>query len=117
LVGTYCLKFGAILKSWPKIKVCLLSNSCWVISSETNFFLVVSIFSINLVTLIFLVKPIKPIAPIDSITLINQVKLIKSIGLIDALPTPRRTQMWVPVENNGRRRSRGMLPGSQHFEG
>ncbi len=83
LVGTYCLKLGAVLKSWPKVKVCLLPNSCWVISSKTNFFFVVIIFSINLVTLIFLVKLIKPIAPIGSITSVNLVKLIKSIGLID----------------------------------
>jgi hypothetical protein len=83
LVVTYYLKFGAILKSWPKIRVCLLSNNCWVISSKIKIFLVVLVFSINLVVLIFLVKPIKPIAPIDSITLIDPVKLIKSIGLID----------------------------------
>jgi len=35
----------------------------------------------------------------------------------DAFPTPWKTQMWVQVENIGRRRSRGMLPNSQHFEG
>ncbi len=28
-----------------------------------------------------------------------------------------RLQMWVWSENNGRTRSRGMLLGSQHFEG
>jgi len=32
-------------------------------------------------------------------------------------PIPWRTQMWVQVENNGRGRSRGTLPSSQHFEG
>jgi hypothetical protein len=36
---------------------------------------------------------------------------------IDALPTPWRTQMWVQVKDNGKGRSRGMLPNSQHFEG
>jgi hypothetical protein len=35
----------------------------------------------------------------------------------DALPTPWRTQMWVQVKDNGRRRSRDALPSSQHFEG
>ncbi len=28
LVATYCIKFEAILKSWPKVNVCLLSNNC-----------------------------------------------------------------------------------------
>jgi hypothetical protein len=35
----------------------------------------------------------------------------------DALLTPQRTQMWAQVGNNGRRRSWGTLPSSQHFEG
>jgi hypothetical protein len=35
----------------------------------------------------------------------------------DALPTPRKTQMWVQVEDNERGRSWGTLPSSQHFEG
>ncbi len=35
----------------------------------------------------------------------------------DARPTPQRTQMWVQAKNNGRGRSRGTLPSSQHFEG
>jgi hypothetical protein len=35
----------------------------------------------------------------------------------DALPTPWGTQMWVQVEKKEKRRSRGTLPGSQHFEG
>jgi hypothetical protein len=35
----------------------------------------------------------------------------------DALPTPRRTQMRVQVENSGRRKNRGTFPSSQHFEG
>ncbi len=36
---------------------------------------------------------------------------------IDALPTPYRTQMWVQVKDNRRRRSWDALPSSQHFEG
>jgi hypothetical protein len=36
---------------------------------------------------------------------------------VDALPTPWRTQMWVQVKDNGRGRSRGTFPSSQHFEG
>jgi hypothetical protein len=36
---------------------------------------------------------------------------------IDTLPTSQRTQMWAQVGNNRRRKSRGMLPSSQHFEG
>jgi hypothetical protein len=35
----------------------------------------------------------------------------------DALPTPWRTQMWVQVKDNGRRRSRDALPSSQHLRG
>ncbi len=35
----------------------------------------------------------------------------------DALPTPWKTQMWIQVENSGRRRSRGTFLSSQHFEG
>jgi hypothetical protein len=35
----------------------------------------------------------------------------------DTLSTPWRTQMWVQVEDSGRKRSRGMLPSSQHFQG
>jgi alpha-galactosidase/6-phospho-beta-glucosidase family protein len=38
-------------------------------------------------------------------------------SIIDALPTFQRTQMWVQVENNGRGKSRGTFPSSQHFEG
>jgi hypothetical protein len=37
--------------------------------------------------------------------------------LIDALPTPQRTQTWVQVENSERGRGWGTLPSSQHFEG
>jgi hypothetical protein len=40
-----------------------------------------------------------------------------SHSLVDALPTPWRTQMWVQVKDSGRRRSRDALPSSQHFEG
>jgi len=36
---------------------------------------------------------------------------------VDALPTPRRTKMWVQIENNGRGKIWGTLPNSQHFEG
>jgi hypothetical protein len=35
----------------------------------------------------------------------------------DTLPTPQRTQMWAQVGNSGRRRNRGTLLTSQHFEG
>jgi hypothetical protein len=35
----------------------------------------------------------------------------------DALPTLQRTQMWAQIGNNERRRSRGTLPSSQHFQG
>jgi hypothetical protein len=35
------------------------------------------------------------------------------LGLFnDALPTPWRTQMWVQVKDNGRKRSRDALPSS-----
>jgi len=36
---------------------------------------------------------------------------------VDTLPIPWRTQKWVQVQDNGRGRSRGTLPNSQHFEG
>jgi hypothetical protein len=39
------------------------------------------------------------------------------ITSFDALPIPWGTQMWVQLEDNGRERSRGMLPTSQHFDG
>jgi hypothetical protein len=35
----------------------------------------------------------------------------------DMFPTPWRIQMWVQIEDNGRARSRGTLPSSQHFRG
>jgi hypothetical protein len=50
LATTCCLKFGAFLKNWPKIKVCLFYNNYWVIYFQINFFLVIPIFLINLVT-------------------------------------------------------------------
>jgi len=34
LTPTYCFKFEVVLKTWPKVKVCLFSNSCCVISSK-----------------------------------------------------------------------------------
>jgi hypothetical protein len=37
--------------------------------------------------------------------------------LHDALPTPRRTQMWVQVKDSRRESSWGTFPNSQHFEG
>ncbi len=43
LATTYCFKFGTILKSWPNVRVCLLSNNCWLISSKTKNVLVVLI--------------------------------------------------------------------------
>ncbi len=83
LTITYCLKFGAILKSWPKVRVCLLSNSFWVISSKIDFFGVVLVYLINLVAHVFLIKSINSVAPIDPITLVDLEKSIKSIGQID----------------------------------
>jgi hypothetical protein len=35
----------------------------------------------------------------------------------DTLPTPWGTQMWVQTENNESVRSRGTLPGLEHFGG
>jgi hypothetical protein len=32
-------------------------------------------------------------------------------------PNSLKTQVWVKVENSGKKRSRGTLPNSQHFEG
>jgi hypothetical protein len=49
------LKFKAILKSWPNVKVCLLSNSSWLISSKTKNVLVVLVGSVALVVPITLV--------------------------------------------------------------
>ncbi len=86
LATTHCFKSRTILKNWPKINVCLLSNSCWVISSKINKKLVIPIAMIfpiylvelvNLIALINLVDPIKLVGPIDSIG------PIKLVGLID----------------------------------
>ncbi len=41
LIATYSFKFGTNLKNWPNMKVCLLSNNCWLISSKTKNVLVV----------------------------------------------------------------------------
>ncbi len=80
LATTYCLKSGAILKSWPKVRVYLLSNSCWVISSKieklqviliTLVFLIDSIESVKLVGLIHLIELVKPKGLIDPIGLVN----------------------------------------------
>jgi hypothetical protein len=49
LATTCCLKSGAILKNWPKIKVYLFYNSCQVIFL-IEIYLVVSIFLVNIVT-------------------------------------------------------------------
>ncbi len=77
LVATYCFKSKAILKSQlPKVRVCLLSNSCWVISSKTENLLVIPITSIF---------PINPIEPINLITLINLVELVKLVGPMDLI--------------------------------
>ncbi len=83
LVITYCLKSKAILKSSPKIRVYLVSNSCWVLSSKTKIFLVGLIFPINLMVLVFLVDLIDLVAPIDPI------KPIKLIGLVDRFLVPK----------------------------
>jgi hypothetical protein len=86
LATTYCFKFGTFLKSWPKAKVCLLSNSYWVISSKTKEFLVGPIFSINMVVPVFLIKPkilVDQIDPITSVDLVEHIGPIASVDLVD----------------------------------
>jgi len=45
LATIYCFKSGSIFKSWPKVRVCLFSNSFWVISSKFDFLGYFGIFS------------------------------------------------------------------------
>ncbi len=75
LVATYCLKFGTVLKSWPKVKVCL-SNNCWVISSKTKEFFIGPIILINSMMPIFLIEIVKLVASIDLVNPTNFVKLV-----------------------------------------
>ncbi len=51
--------------------------------------------------------------------IVAKIKMVKIImaKLTDALPTPWRTQMWVQMKDNRRRKSQDVLPSSQHFEG
>jgi hypothetical protein len=46
LATTYYFKSGMILKNCPKVKVCSLSNNCWVIFSEIKMFLVFLVDSV-----------------------------------------------------------------------
>jgi hypothetical protein len=72
-------KSKAILKSWPKIRVCLLYNSYWVISSKIKKIMVVIIFLVNLVSSIDLIKSIKLIA------LVDLVEVVELVGLVDSI--------------------------------
>jgi hypothetical protein len=83
LVATYCLKSRTILKSWPKIRVYLLSNNYWVIFSKTKEFSVGPIFLVSLVTQVFPIEPIDPIAPIDLVDSKNRFLVSKSNFLLD----------------------------------
>jgi len=99
LAATYCFKSKVISKSWPKVKVCLLSNSCWVMSFKTKKLLVIVIllFPINLVELgnliasIHLIESIKSATTVDSIELvkwvtsIDSIKLVESTALVDSV--------------------------------
>ncbi len=76
LAATHCLKPETILKSWPKVKVCLLSNSFWVISSK------IEKLPIILVALIFLIDMVELV---NLITLVNSVELVKLVGLVDLI--------------------------------
>jgi len=55
--------------------------------------------------------------PCWQIVIIRLPRNFMVFNFSDALPTPWRTQMWIQVKDNGRRRSRDTLPSSQHFEG
>jgi hypothetical protein len=68
LVSTYCLKFGAILKSWPQIKVCLFSKT------QKNS--IGQVFLIDSITPNFLIKSIEPVAPLDLVELVTLVSLV-----------------------------------------
>jgi len=48
---------------------------------------------------------------------VQSIQTLRVDSPYDALPTPWKIQMWIQVENNGRRRSRGTLPNSQQFDG
>ncbi len=79
LTTTYYFKFRVILKSWPKVlKVCLLSNSCWVISSK------IEKLPIILVILITMVDPIKSIGLIVLVNwfLVSKLKFLMWLVLI-----------------------------------
>jgi hypothetical protein len=80
LATTYCLKFGAILKSWPKVRVCLLSNSCWVISSKIEKLQVILITPVFLIDSI---KGVKLVGPIHLIELVKPKGLIDPVGLVN----------------------------------
>jgi hypothetical protein len=67
LVVTYCLKSKVILKSWPKVRIILLSNNCYLISSKIKEFFIGLVFLIKLVMPVFLVGPTEPITLIDHV--------------------------------------------------
>ncbi len=65
LATTYCFKSGVILKSWPKVNVCLLSNSYRVMSSKIEEFLVRQVLLVNPVMLVILITPVDLVAQVD----------------------------------------------------
>lgn len=82
LATTICFKSRVILKSWPKVRVCLLSNSCSMISSKTKKNLVVPIFPINLITLVFFKELIISLTLVDLAKLVALVDLVEPVKLV-----------------------------------
>ncbi len=87
LAATYCFKSNVISKSWPKVKVCLLSNSC----SKTKKLLVIVIllFLINLVELGNLIASVHLIESIKSTTTLDLIELVKWVTSIDSIKLVR----------------------------
>jgi hypothetical protein len=83
LTPTYCFKFEVVMTTWPKVRVCLLSNSCCVISSKIEKKSIVPIWSIKHITLVDQVELIKLVTLVNSIDLVEIVKLVGMVDLID----------------------------------
>lgn len=76
LAATYCLKYGAIMKSWPKVRLTLQQMLSDVISPKFEEFLIGLVFLVNPVMVVSLVESIDLVALGDPI---NQVKPLDSI--------------------------------------
>jgi hypothetical protein len=81
-----------IIKIWPKTHIKYLK--LWRLN----------LFIINIESWFLLIRSIQV-----------SIFLFRSINF-DTLPTPWKTQMWVQVENNGKRKNQGAFLNSQHFE-